>query len=264
LARAIHRESTRAAGPFVAVNCAALTPALMESELFGHVKGAFTGAVRDHDGIFRQAHGGTLFLDEIAELPLELQAKLLRVLEDHSVTPVGASRSFAVDVRIVAATHQSLRKRVAGGLFREDLMFRLRVVPLFIPPLRDRRRDISVLLWRFIGDHNAHGQRSVESVEPTAMRALLDHEWSGNVRELKNVVDYAFAVGRGPEISLEQLPPELREQPAASAPAAHADAEEAARIKAALRETNGHIGKAAALLGISRPTLWRKRRNLGL
>ena len=263
LARAVHAESARAVGPFVAVNCAALTATLMESELFGHVKGAFTGAVRDREGIFEQADGGTLFLDEVAELPLDLQSKLLRVLEAHTVTPVGGSRPRPVDVRVVAATHQSLRRRAQSGQFREDLMFRLRVVPIFIPPLRARRRDITVLLWRFIRAHNAAGRRVVEAVAPDAMRALLDHAWPGNVRELRNVVDYAFAVGRGPELSTSQLPPELREPPRLprtldSAP------DEAARIRAALRDADGHIGDAAARLGMSRPTLWRKRKKYGI
>ncbi|RMH42623.1 MAG: PAS domain-containing protein [Deltaproteobacteria bacterium] len=266
LARAIHAESPRRGGPFVAVNCAALTATLMESELFGHVRGAFTGAVSDRKGIFRQADGGTLFLDEVAELPLDLQAKLLRVLEERAATPVGGSASIPVDVRIVAATHQSLRRRVAAGRFREDLMFRLRVVPIFLPPLRKRRVDIPILLWRFIRERNAAGPRAVDSVAPDAMRALLDHGWPGNVRELRNVVDYAFAVGRGPEIRRDELPPELREPPHAGAAAAAALAEpaEAAAIRAALRATGGHVGKAAERLGISRPTLWRKRKKYGL
>ena len=263
-ARAVHAESARSAGPFVAVNCAALTATLMESELFGHVKGAFTGAVRDRDGIFRQADQGTLFLDEVAELPLDLQAKLLRVLEDRTVTPVGGSRSVPVDVRIVAATHQSLRRRVASGEFREDLMFRLRVVPIFIPPLRERRRDTSLLLWRFIGERNTTGPRVVDTVAPSAMRALLDHPWPGNVRELKNVVDYAFAVGRGPEIRLDELPPELRETGGGLPSHDAVEPDEAGRIRAAMRASGGHIGRTAESLGISRPTLWRKRKKYGI
>ncbi|MFT7626358.1 MAG: two-component system response regulator AtoC [Myxococcota bacterium] len=260
LARAIHAESARAAGPFVAVNCAALTATLMESELFGHVKGAFTGAVRDRAGIFREAHGGTLFFDEVAELPLDLQAKLLRVLEERTVTPVGSSKTIPVDVRIVSATHRSLRTLARTGRFREDLMFRLRVVPIFLPPLRDRRGDVEVLLRRMIGEHNTHGPRVVDSVAPDAMRALLDHDWPGNVRELRNVVDYAFAVGRGPELRVSEMPPELREAEASSP----AVLDEAARIRAAMESTGRHTGKAAELLGISRPTLWRKRKRLGL
>ncbi|MEZ6186155.1 MAG: sigma 54-interacting transcriptional regulator [Planctomycetota bacterium] len=263
VARAVHAESERAAGPFVAVNCAALAPSLLESQLFGHVKGAFTGAVNAHEGLFRRAHGGTLFLDEVAELPLDLQAKLLRVLEEGELTPVGGTRPLPVDVRVVAATHRSLRAEVRAGRFREDLMYRLRVVPLFIPPLRERRGDVELLLWRFVAQHNRHGPRRVERVAPEAMRALLDHPWPGNIRELKNVVQYAFAVGRGAELLLSELPPEFREgAPAPARRAPHDD--EARRIRDALAASHGHVGEAAALLGMSRPTFWRKRKKYGL
>jgi len=265
IARALHAESSRRDRPFVAVNCAALTPTLMESELFGHVKGAFTGAVRDRDGIFRQADTGTLFLDEVAELPLEFQAKLLRVLEERVVVPVGGAAPVSINVRIIAATHRSLRAEVRAGRFREDLMYRLRVVPIFLPALRERRRDVEVLLWRFIGARNTSGPRVVDTVTPDAMRTLLDYDWPGNVRELKNVVEYAFAVGRGPEISLSDLPTDFRE-PEAPTPtrptARHGD--EATRIRAALAATHGHIGRAAERLGMSRTTLWRKRKKYGL
>lgn len=260
VARALHAHSPRAQQPFIAINTAAIPKDLMESEFFGHERGAFTGATAQRAGRFEQADGGTLFLDEVAELPLELQPKLLRVLEERCVTPVGATRSTPIDVRIVAATHASLRSRVAAGRFREDLMFRLRVVPIYIPPLRDRRRDISVLLWRFIGERSVSGPRVVDRIAPDAMQALLDHRWSGNVRELRNVIDYAFAVGRGPELQRAQLPPELRD----AVPVEPLVDDEATRIAAALRATGGHIGKAAARLGISRPTLWRRRKKYGL
>jgi transcriptional regulator with PAS, ATPase and Fis domain len=261
VARALHGESARRGGPFVAVNCAALTPSLMESELFGHEKGAFTGAVRDRAGIFQQASGGTLLLDEVAELPLELQAKLLRVIEERAVVPVGGSAPLSVDVRLVAATHRSLRKEVAAGRFREDLMYRLRVVPIFLPPLRERRGDLELLIQHFIRHKNVSGPRIVEAVAPDAMRRLLEHRWPGNVRELRNVIEYAFAVGRGPELLSSELPPELHDDEPA-APLAIDD--EAAQIRRALAAVDGHVGKAAALLGVSRPTLWRKRKKLGL
>jgi two-component system, NtrC family, response regulator AtoC len=283
VAHALHLESVRRDKPFVAVNCASLTPSLMESELFGHVRGAFTGAVQDRVGIFKQADGGTLFLDEIAELPLDMQAKLLRVLEQREVVPVGSAHSQPVDVRIVSATHRSLRRAVSTGRFREDLMFRLRVVPIFLPPLRDRIGDVQLLLGRFIGEKNLKGRRIISSVAPDAMRALLEHDWPGNVRELKNVVEYAFAVGRGPELMLNELPPELQtersKQPGAAKPAsqlipanaivsatnpASSEELERQRIAQALSSADGHIGKAALALGISRPTLWRKRRKYGL
>ena len=264
VARALHAESGRAEGPFVAVNCAALTPTLMDSELFGHIRGAFTGAIADRLGIFQQAHGGTLFLDEVAELPIDFQARLLRVIEEREVVPVGSNGRIAVDVRLVAATHRSLRSEVRAGRFREDLMYRLRVVPIFLPPLRERRGDVELLLWHFIGRLNVHGPRIVDTVAPEAMRALLDHHWPGNVRELKNVIEYAFAVGRGAELATEELPPELREPPVASAERPWQGQDEESRIRAAIRATGGHLGEACELLGISRPTLWRKRKKYGI
>jgi transcriptional regulator with PAS, ATPase and Fis domain len=235
----------------------------MESELFGHKKGAFTGAVSDRIGIFEQANGGTLFLDEVAELPLELQAKLLRVLEDRALVRVGDDKPTPVDVRIVAATHRALRQEVERGRFREDLMYRLRVVPIFLPPLRERPNDIELLLWHFIRQRNTVGPRIVESIAPDAMRALLAHDWPGNVRELRNAVEYAFAVGRGPELLQSELPPEFGDSSAAARPppVLHNDAE---RIRHALAASHGDVGKAAALLGMSRPTFWRRRKKLGL
>ena len=269
VARALHAESHRGAGPFVAVNCAALSPNLMESELFGHVKGAFTGAIKDRKGLFQQAKGGTLFLDEIAELPLPMQAKLLRVLEQQTVTPVGAQKEYGTDVRVIAATHRSLRERVRTGHFREDLMFRLRVVPLFIPPLRERPGEVEHLLWDFIDKYNSKGMRTVSRIEPEAMKILLEYPWPGNVRELINVIQYAFAISRSTEISIDELPPEFRERLEAKTPAflipksdplsTPAD-DEASRIRQAMQATGNHLGNAARLLGISRPTLWRKRK----
>ncbi len=267
VARAIHDLSHRKDAPFLAVNCAALTATLLESELFGHVRGAFTGAVRDHTGLFKRADRGTVFLDEVAELPLDLQAKLLRVLQERSFYPVGGDRAVSVDVRIVAATHRSLREEVKAGRFREDLMYRLRVVPIFLPALRERREDVSLLLWEFIERHNAHGPRRIERIAPEAMRVLLDHPWPGNVRELKNVVEYAFAVGRGAELRLSELPPEFRE-PYTPAPPRRdvrlAPEHEAQRIRRALQDSGGAIDQAARLAGMSRATFWRKRKRLGL
>jgi transcriptional regulator with PAS, ATPase and Fis domain len=266
-AQAVHKESYRRDRPFIAVNCAALTPSLLESELFGHVRGAFTGAVKDHAGVFQRADGGTLFLDEVAELPLELQAKLLRVLQERSFTTVGGDRAINVDVRIVAATHRSLREQVKEGRFREDLMYRLRVVPIFLPPLRERQLDVNLLLWRQIDRQNARGQRKLLRVEADAMRALLDHGWPGNVRELQNVVEYAFAVGRGEALSLEDLPPEFREMhsgPAAPPLSTQPGQDEAARIREALNLAHGKIDPAAKQLGMSRATFWRKRKQYGL
>ena len=266
VARAIHACSHRAEGPFVAVNCGALTPTLLESELFGHKRGAFTGAHADREGIFAQADGGTLFLDEVAELPIDLQVKLLRVLQERTFVPLGGTKPQTVDVRIVAATHKALREEARAGRFREDLMYRLRVVPIFLPPLRERPRDIELLLRDLIAVHTASGPRRVERIAPDAMRALLEHTWPGNVRELMNVVAYACAVGRGPEVSLAELPPELRElrvsppEPTDSS----ADARSAAAVRQALAATDGDLEAAAALLGISRVTLWRRRKRYGI
>ncbi len=260
MARAIHLESDRADKVFIPVNCAALSPTLLESQLFGHIKGAFTGASANHEGVFTLADGGTLFLDEVAEIPLELQAKLLRVLESGEVSPVGSPTSHTVDVRIVAATHRSLRAEVKAGNFRQDLMFRLRVVPLFLSPLRERREDIELLLRRFIDIQNTHGHRLINDVSPGAMRLLLDHPWDGNVRELQNVVQYAFAVGRGPVLLPTELPPEFRENDGSASAAAPVANDERGQIMHALETANGNITDAAELLGMSRATFWRKRK----
>lgn len=270
VAQALHQESPRHQKPFLAINCAALTPSLLESELFGHVKGAFTGALRHHAGMFQRANGGTLFLDEVAELPLELQAKLLRVLQEQSFIPVGGDTAIHVDVRIIAATHRSLREEVKAGRFREDLMYRLRVVPVFLPPLRERRLDVNLLLWHHIELHNFQGRRRIDSIAPEAMRRLLDYAWPGNVRELINVIEYAFAVGRGNELGLDDLPPEFRETPPlpASGPLSPARVnrylDEAERIREALAITAGNLEAAADYVGMSRATFWRKRKKYGI
>ena len=269
VAKAIHAESHRRGKPFLAVNCAAFSANLLESELFGHVRGAFTGAVRDHAGLFQRADGGTLFLDEVAELPLELQAKLLRVLQERDFVAVGGDRAIRVDVRIVAATHRSLREEVKAGRFREDLMYRLRVVPIFLPPLRDRRTDVSLLLWRNIDRHNARGQRHIVRIEPDAMRVLLDYTWPGNIRELQNVVEYAFAVGRDETLRVDDLPPEFREERFVAAASKTplpkpSRLDEAERIREALVMADGRIDSAAQSLGMSRATFWRKRKQYDL
>jgi transcriptional regulator with PAS, ATPase and Fis domain len=267
VANAIHTLSARRNAPFLAINCAALSSNLLESELFGHVRGAFTGAVKDHSGLFQRANGGTLFLDEVAELPLELQAKLLRVLQERNYIPVGGNQSIDVDVRIVAATHRSLREEVKSGHFREDLMYRLRVVPIFLPPLRERREDISLLIWHFIGQHNDQRVRVIEKIDPDAMKILLDYRWPGNIRELHNVVEYAFAVGRGSTLRLPELPPEFRESRTVENQRRNQkvnlqlDPEnEVSAIHKALEQSNGQVSIAADLLGMSRATFWRKRK----
>ncbi len=270
VARAIHNLSSRSKQPFLAINCAALSANLLESELFGHVRGAFSGAIKDHAGLFSQANGGTLFLDEVAELPLELQAKLLRVLQEREYIPVGGTQSYSVDVRIVAATHRSLREEVRAERFREDLMYRLRVVPIFIPPLRERREDIPVLLMHFIKQHNQQGLRQIDRIDPLAMRVLLDYQWPGNIRELQNVLEYAFVVGSGDVLHLSELPPEFREQTATQIVVNETLTQEAPiydeklAIEQALNQANGKVNRAAELLGMSRATFWRKRKQYGI
>jgi transcriptional regulator with PAS, ATPase and Fis domain len=275
IARALHEISPRRAGPYRALNCAALPGGLLESELFGHVRGAFTGAVCDTPGHVQLAHGGTLFLDEVAELPLELQAKLLRVVETHTVIPVGGREAIPVDVRVVSATHRSLRKEVEAGRFRADLMFRLRVIPIFLPPLRARPGDVPLLCARFIAAENEKGRRRIEHVAPPAMAILEAYSFPGNVRELKNVLAYAFAIGIGPILRPADLPLELTDPqaslgggaPAVSAPRSPAReglSPEAQRIAHVLERTAGNRDRAAQILGLSRVTLWRRMRSLGL
>ncbi|MBL8785483.1 MAG: sigma 54-interacting transcriptional regulator [Deltaproteobacteria bacterium] len=296
VARALHDASHRAAGPFRAINCAALPSTLLESELFGHAKGAFTGAVKDTPGHIQLAHGGTLFLDEVAEVPLELQAKLLRVLETRQVLPVGGREPIPVDVRIVSATHRSLREAVEAGRFRGDLMYRLRVIPLFLPPLRERPNDVALLTEHLLSELGARERsgrqvRQVQAVSPAALAALERHPWPGNVRELRNALAYAVAIGDGPILELADLPPEIADpelgpfidmsaaasrpaQPSAptARPARPLAAPEPAaslaalsrRIEAALAAEGGHRARAAARLGMSRITLWRKLKELGL
>jgi transcriptional regulator with PAS, ATPase and Fis domain len=275
VATALHELSPRAKKPFRAINCAAMPANLLESELFGHVRGAFTGAVRDNIGHFRAADGGTLFLDEVAELPLELQAKLLRVLESHVVMPVGGREPISVDVRVVSATHRALRAEVEAGRFRADLMYRLRVIPVFIPPLRKRGADAVLLADRFVEQLNARSSRNIGRISPGAKRVLSRYDWPGNVRELRNVLEYAFAIGEGPVLVEADLPPELvspetlgegapvsNEPPAIEEPSGASP--EATRILRALERAAGSRERAAKILGISRITLWRRMKDLGL
>jgi two-component system response regulator AtoC len=266
VARALHDLSLRSERSFRAVNCATFTPELLASELFGHVKGAFTGAVRDRRGLFRLADGGTLFLDEVAEIPMDIQARLLRVLQERTFVPLGGAEPVSVDVRIVAATHRALRREVEEGRFREDLMYRIRVVPLFLPPLRERAGDVDALSDHFIGEFNRSGGRQVRGMSEAARQAMVAHSWPGNVRELRNVIEYAFAVGEGPMIEFAELPPELRGIAPRQPPRVPQTLRELERerILDALRASGGRKGLAASALGMSRSTLWRKIREHGL
>lgn len=269
VARAIHELSPRAKGPFRALNCATLTPELLASELFGHVRGAFTGAISDRQGLFALANNGTIFLDEIAELPLDIQARLLRVLQEQTFIPLGGTEPVQVNVRVLSATHQALRELVEARRFREDLMYRIRVVPLYLPRLAEREGDIEALLWHFIDEFNAKSERQIDGVAEDAMLAMLHYAWPGNIRELRNVVENAFAVGEGPHLLLEDLTPELRgEGPRRSAvrdeDPISTEQDERRRILRALADAGGRRDAAAAALGVSRSTLWRKMRELKL
>jgi DNA-binding NtrC family response regulator len=278
IANAIHQHSDRKRGRFLPLNCAAIPANLIESELFGHERGAFTGADRIHPGKFEQATGGTLFLDEIGELTLELQAKLLRVLEEKCVTRVGGTVPIPVDVRIITATHRDLAQMVRDGLFRQDLLYRLRVVEISIPPLRDRQEDIPLLAHSFVSQFNQEHQKAIRSVSEGALRALQSWPWPGNVRELRNVIERMVIFCPGDEIAERHLPPEMRRlapiavippatvlAPQASPPrgedppgAVNLDELERQAILRALRETGGNKTWAAKRVGIGLRTLHRK------
>ncbi len=274
VARALHRMSDRSKGPFRTLNCATLTGDMLASELFGHQEGAFTGAIDDRKGLFEQADRGTLFLDEIAELPLNLQARLLRALEQQQFVPLGAQHPVSVDVRLLAATHRSLRLAVDADEFRQDLMYRIRVVPLFLPRLETRTGDIEALTWHFIGVFNTRKHRTVEIIDPKAMALLQDHHWPGNVRELENVLEYAYVLGEGDALTPDELTPELRGEPPPQQRTRRGDgqegditergASERQRIVEALEATDGHRTEAAEQLDMSRTTLWRKMKEYDL
>lgn len=267
VAKAIHMLSPRSSRPFHALNCASLTSELMASELFGHMRGAFTGAVSEHKGLFEVSNHGSLFLDEIAEIPQDIQPRLLRVLQERAFTRLGSNKVIRTDVRLISATHEALRRRVEQGRFRADLMYRVRVVPMFLPRLIERGDDIEVLTWRFIEEFNTRGGRRVDSVSEEVRDALFSYDWPGNIRELRNNIEYAFAIGEGSCIELEDLTPELRgERPLESRLNETSDSsnKEKEDIIKALSEAKGRKAKAAELLGLSRATLWRKMREYKL
>jgi two-component system response regulator AtoC len=263
-ARAIHALSRRAKGPFNAVNCATFSSELMMSELFGHVRGAFTGATSDRKGVFELSNGGSLFLDEIAEIPIEVQARLLRVLQDRTFTPLGSTTPRTSNVRLISATHVALRSAVEEGRFREDLMYRIRVIPLFLPRLAERAGDVEMLAWQFIDEFKEAGYRPIRVMEAQARGALVAHSWPGNVRELRNVVEYASAIGDGDVLRVSDLPPELRGERPSTAKSQTLGDIERQRILDALEKARGQRGEAAAHLGMARSTLWRKMREYGI
>jgi len=277
VARAIHYRGLLSKRPFVAVDCGSLVPTLIESELFGYEKGAFTGAIRSKEGLFQSANGGTIFLDEIGELTPELQAKLLRVLQEKEVRPVGSNQKFKVDVRVIAATNRDLEAAQKEGTFRKDLYFRLNVVTLHLPPLRERRSDVAPLVHYFL-DRFAPG-KSV-TISPVAMKIMFQYGWPGNVRELENCIERAVALGDQEMIDVSDLPPAVGQQQAQStandsmtfsdepAASSNTDLEELERdtIQRVFEQVHGDKARARKMLGISRATLYRKlkRYNIGL
>src|SRR5262245_41662744 len=263
VARQIHLESKRREGPFIEVNCAALPGELIESELFGHEKGAFTGALAQKRGKFELAHGGTIFLDEIADMSLMTQAKVLRVLEEQSFERVGGSQTLQVDVRVIAATNKDLEKEIAAGRFRQDLYYRLNVIPFQVPPLRERREDIEILARRFVQEFCAESGERPRELTPECLAALEAHAWPGNVRELRNLIERLVIMTPGPSIDVADLPVSIRS-------AALEDEEEGGRLSSArrgfereyllgkLREHGWNISRTAEAIGIARESLSRK------
>jgi two-component system response regulator AtoC len=267
VARALHRRSGRRGGPFVAINCGAIPENLLESELFGHKKGAFTDAGQDRRGLFEEASGGSLFLDEIGELPLGLQVKLLRVLEDEKIRRLGDTKDLQVDVRIIAATHRDLQAEARAGRFREDLYYRLNVLPIHIPPLRDRREDIPLLVEHFVTRNNSRLGTRVQGLDPEARRLLYEYAWPGNVRELENTIERAMVLAETEMLSSADLPERLREaRDPVQAQLATGElsvkktvrAIEEILIRRALQKTKGNRTRAAEILEISHRALLYK------
>ncbi|MBN7819371.1 sigma 54-interacting transcriptional regulator [Bowmanella yangjiangensis] len=258
LAKAIHLVSERAEAPFVAVNCAAIPESLFESELFGHTKGAFTGANREHVGLFQSANGGTLFLDEIGDMPLNFQVKLLRAIQEREVRPVGATQPISIDVRIISATHRDLEQAIQAGDFREDLYYRLNVVELQLPPLSERRDDIPLLVNHFLGQVLARSRKQVTGYSDEAMELLIAAPWPGNVRQLQNVVEQTVALCNGPLIPAELVQKALRDKPSTLPSFARARDEFERRYLAdLLKATTGNVTQAARIAGRNRTEFYK-------
>jgi two-component system response regulator HydG len=266
VARSIHFLGVRQNKPFVPVDCSGLVPTLIESELFGYVKGAFTGAQHSRTGLLETANGGTVFLDEIGDLPVDLQAKLLRALQEREIRPVGATDRLRIDIRIIAATNRDLESAIRAGTFRQDLYFRLNVVQVKLPPLRERKSDIPLLVSFFL-EKFSDPQRPIRTISEDAMRRLMTYDWPGNVRELENAVERAVALGSGPMLHIGDLPSNLQQGSSDKLLESNelTTLEEMERrfILRALRETNGDKLAAARLLGIGKTTLYRKLKQYG-
>ena len=256
---ALHYTGERRERPLVKVNCSAIPETLIESELFGHVKGAFTGAERDRIGRFQMADGGTILLDEIGDITLDMQLRLLRVLQEREIDRMGDSATIKVDVRVVAATNQDLRRKIKQGKFREDLYYRLNVVNIHLPPLRERKEDILLLVSHFLDEYNKEFNKKIFGVSSDVQRIFMDHSWPGNVRELKHVIEYAFVHCRKDIITVEDIPSVLRVlteiQPLCDSGSGAVDLQ---TILQALKKASWNRAKAARLLGMSRSTFYRK------
>jgi len=269
VARTIHNQSARRDKVFLAVNCSAIPETLLESQLFGHVKGAFTGASNYQEGLFQRANGGTIFLDEIGEMPLMLQPKILRAIEERAVTPIGAAKPLQVDVRIIAATNRELKLEVDEGKFRGDLYYRLNVIHLQIPPLRERREDIPLLVEHFIRRQNSELKKNYQGVESSALKVLMSLPWKGNIRDLNNVLERAMILGNGEWITVKDLPRWEVPEADVSRSVGHdlrrtVRAYEKSHIENVLKETHGDRTQTAELLGLSRSSLYRKIEALGI
>jgi len=267
VASLVHHASSRAPGPFIAVNCGAITETLLESELFGHVKGAFTGALQERPGLFESANGGTLLLDEVGEVSPAMQVKLLRVLQEREIRRVGESTTRAIDVRVIAATNRDLAQEIAEGRFRMDLYYRLHVVELQVPPLRKRREDILPLARILLSEAAARLNRPVSELSSRAADQLLRYHWPGNVRELENAVERAVALAQGGLAEVEDLPEEVRQAipvPLVASPVKHLEAVEKDYILAVLDLNGGNQARTAEQLGIGTATLYRKLKSYGL
>ncbi|HEV3025947.1 MAG TPA: sigma 54-interacting transcriptional regulator, partial [Planctomycetota bacterium] len=265
-AAAVHSLSHRRTHPFVGVNCSAIPESLLESELFGHVKGAFTGATRDKVGLFQAAEGGTLFLDEVGDMSPVLQVKVLRALQEREIRRVGEDQVIKINVRLVTATNRNMAELVDTGVLREDFYYRIRVFEIRLPPLRERREDISLIVNHFIGTLSRETGKRIRDIAPEALKHLMDYPWPGNVRELKNALEHAFVTAQGDLLKADDLPLEIRAAAPAGgpAPSISGDPQERARIIEALEKASGKKGEAARRLGISRVTLWHRMRILGI
>ena len=261
VANVIHQNSVRRDKPFIPVNCGAISEGLLESELFGHIKGAFTGAIKDNIGLFKAADGGTIFLDEIAEVPPALQVKLLRALQERKIRPVGDTREFGIDVRVIAATNKVLEKAIENKSFRKDLYYRLNVISVHLPPLREIKEDIPYLVQHFMKKFSQETHRQVTRVAPDALDLLMRYNWPGNVRQLENIIERAFALGEGEMIRVNDLPSEIRDMDRLSSiddACLNLIENEKVLIKRALQQAKGNKAEAAQLLGINITTVYRK------